>query len=100
MARASNIMRGGFSAGQAKGVNGAIATALTAAGTVITDALDLTADTNVIGTCAAGAGVQLPATELGDSVEIYNGGANACTWAWDLVAKCRVDNDKKGINEM
>lgn len=79
MARAANIMRSGFSAGQATGVNGAIATALTAAGTVITDALDLTADTNVIGTCASGAGVQLPATSLGDSVEIYNGGANACT---------------------
>ena len=79
MARASNIMRGGFSAGQAKAINGAIATGLTAAGTVITDALDLTADTNAIGTCASGAGVQLPPTEIGDSVEVYNGGANACT---------------------
>ena len=79
MARAANIMRGGFSAGQAKAVNGAIATALTAAGTTISDALDLVADTNVIGTCASGAGVQLPATELGDGVEVYNGGANACT---------------------
>lgn len=79
MARASNIMRGGFSAGQAKAINGAIATGLTAAGTTISDALDITADTNVIGTCASGAGVQLPATEIGDSVEVYNGGANACT---------------------
>jgi hypothetical protein len=79
MARAANIMRGGFSAGNAKAVNGAIATALTAAGTVIGDALDLTADTNVIGTAAASSGVQLPASELGDSVEIYNGGANAVT---------------------
>lgn len=79
MARAANIIRGGFSANQAKAVNGAVATALTAAGTVISDALDLTADTNVIGTCASGAGVQLPATEIGDSVEVYNGGANACT---------------------
>ena len=78
MARAENIMRGGYSAGQAKAINGAIATGLTAAGTVITDALYLTADTNVIGTCASGAGVQVPACELGDSVEIYNGGANAC----------------------
>lgn len=78
MALARNLMRGGMSAGMAKAVNGAIATALTAAGTVITDALDLTADTNVIGTCASGAGVQVPACELGDSVEIYNGGANPC----------------------
>lgn len=78
MALATNILRGGFSAGQAKAVNGAIATGLTAAGTTITDALDLTADTNVIGTCASGAGVQVPACEIGDSVEIFNGGANAC----------------------
>lgn len=78
MALASNVMRGGYSAGMAKALNGAIATGLTAAGTVITDALDLTADTNVIGTCASGAGVQVPSAEIGDSVEIYNGGANAC----------------------
>ena len=78
MAIASNIMRGGYSAGMAKAINGAIATGLTAAGTTITDALDLTADTNVIGTCASGAGVQVPACEIGDSVEIFNGGANAC----------------------
>ena len=78
MARAVNIMKGGWSAGNAKAINGAIATGLTAAGTTISDALDLTADTNVIATCAAGAGVQLPSGELGDSVEIYNGGANAC----------------------
>lgn len=79
MALASNTMRGGFSAGQAKAINGSLATALTAAGTTITDALDLKADTNVIGTCASGAGVQLAACEIGDSQEIYNGGANACT---------------------
>ena len=78
MALAQNIMRGGYSAGMAKAINGAIATGLTAAGTVISDALDLTADTNVIGTCASGAGVQVPACEIGDSVEIFNGGANAC----------------------
>ena len=79
MALARNIMRGGWSAGNAKAVNGNVATALTAAGTTISDALDLTADTNVIGTCASGAGVQLPSCEIGDSCEVYNGGANACT---------------------
>ena len=79
MARAANIMRGGYSAGQAKAINGAIATGLTAAGTTISDALRLTADTNVIGTCASGAGVQLAQTEDGDAQEVYNGGANACT---------------------
>lgn len=79
MARAVNIMQGGFSAGSAKSINGSIATGLTAAGTTLATALDLTADTNAISTCASGAGVQLPATEIGDSVEVYNGGANACT---------------------
>lgn len=78
MALARNIMQGGYSAGSAKAINGSIATGLTAAGTTISDALDLTADTNVIGTCASGAGVQVFAAELGDSQEIYNGGANAC----------------------
>jgi hypothetical protein len=78
MALSANIIRGGFSAGQAKALNGAVATGLTAAGTVIGDAFDLTADMNIIGTCAAGAGVQLPACELGDSLWVYNGGANSC----------------------
>ena len=78
MALASNIMKGGWSAGNAKAVNGSIATGLTAAGTTITTALDLTADTNVIATCGSGAGVQVFSAEIGDSQEIYNGGANAC----------------------
>lgn len=78
MALALNITRGGFSSGQAKAINGAIATGLTAAGTVITDALDLVADVNAIGTCASGAGVQLAFGEVGDSQIVYNGGANPC----------------------
>ena len=78
MALAKNMMQGGMSAGMAKAVNGSIATGLTATGTTISDALDLSADTNVIGTCASGAGVQVFSAELGDSQEIYNGGANAC----------------------
>ncbi len=78
MALAKNIMQGGQSAGAAKAFNGSIATALSAAGTVITDALDLTADTNVIGTCASGAGVQVFPGEIGDSQGNYNGGGNSC----------------------
>jgi hypothetical protein len=78
MALAKNIMSGGFSAGQAKSINGAIATGISAAGTVITDATDLVADVNAIGTCASGAGVQLANCEVGDSQIVYNGGANAC----------------------
>lgn len=77
MALAVNIMKGGHSAGGAKAINGAIARDLTATGTAITDALDLNADTNVLATVASGTGVQLPSCEIGDSVEIYNGGANS-----------------------
>ena len=79
MALALNIMRGGTPPFQARAFNGAIATGLTAAGTTLATALDLTADTNVLGTVAASSGVSLPACEIGDSLEIYNGGANACT---------------------
>lgn len=78
MSLAKNMMQGGMSAGGAKAINGSLATGLSAAGTVITDALDLTADTNVIGTCASGAGVQVFPGEIGDSQEIYNGGSNSC----------------------
>ena len=79
MALARNIMKGGWSAGNAKAVNGSIATGLTAAGTTLATALALTADTNVLGTVASGSGVSLPSAELGDSCEVYNGGANAVT---------------------
>lgn len=78
MALAKNMMQGGMSAGGAKAINGSLATGLVAAGTTITDALDLSADTNIIATCASGAGVQVFSAEIGDSQEIYNGGANAC----------------------
>ena len=77
MALARNIMKGGWSAGNAKAINGAIATGLTATGTTIADALALQADTAVLGTVGAGTGVSVPSAEVGDSVEIYNGGANA-----------------------
>ena len=76
MALAKNIMKGGWSAGNAKAVNGNVATGLTAAGTTRADALALSADTNVIGTAAASTGVSLPSCEIGDSCEVYNGGAN------------------------
>ncbi len=77
-ALARDISRGGTSAGSSQAINGAVATALTAAGTSITDALDLAATCNVISTCASGAGVQLPSMQVGDECEVYNGGANQC----------------------
>ena len=79
MALARNIMQGGWSAGNAKAVNGSVVTGLTATGTTLATALALKADSNVIGTAAASTGVSLPSAEIGDSVEVYNGGANAVT---------------------
>lgn len=77
MALAKDVMQGGFSAGQAKAINGSVASTVTAAGTVIGDAFDLVASINTITTAAASTGVQLPSCEIGDSVEILNLGANA-----------------------
>ncbi len=78
MPLASDIMKGGTSAGQSIAFNGQVAPAISAAGTIITDATDLAATINVITTCASGAGVQLPNAMVGDSVEILNLGANQC----------------------
>ena len=86
MALARNIMRGGWSAGNAKAVNGAVAIALTAAGTTRATALALQADTNVLGTVSSGTGVSLPSCEIGDSCEVYNGGANSATVYPDAAA--------------
>lgn len=77
MALAKDIMGGGFSAGQAQAIQGTINPSVSAAGTVITDATDLTASNNYVSTVAASTGVQLPSVPLGDSVDVYNGGANA-----------------------
>ena|SRR3990167_901744 len=77
-ALARDIARGGTSAGSAQAINGSVATALTAAGTTISNALDLNATVNVIGTCVSGAGVQLYSMQVGDEMEVYNGGANQC----------------------
>lgn len=79
MATALDMMKGGISAGMARGINGQVQSAISAAGTVITDATDLTASINVVTTAAANSGVQLANTEIGDEVEILNLGANAVT---------------------
>ena len=86
MALARNIMRGGWSAGNAKAVNGAVATGLTGAGTTLGTALALQADTNVFATVGSGSGASLPSGEIGDSCEIYNGGANSATVYPDAAA--------------
>jgi hypothetical protein len=79
MAMASDIMKGGTSAGQAMAINGQISPTVTAAGTTISDAFDLVASINVITTAAASSGVQLPSAMVGDEIEILNLGANSVT---------------------
>ena len=80
MATAIDIMRGGVPAGTAKAINGQANTSITA-GTTQTQAgaTTLTASVNVITTVTTtGDGVVLSNTEIGDSYEILNLGANAC----------------------
>jgi hypothetical protein len=79
MALAAKMMQGGLSAGAARAINGDVASAVSAAGTTITDATDLNAGIVVVTTAAASSGVQLPSAEIGDEVEILNLGANAVT---------------------
>ena len=81
MALATDIMRGGTSAGTALAINGQANTSITA-GTTQTQAggTSLTISTNVVTTVAvAGDGVTLPNAMVGDSVNILNLGANSCT---------------------
>lgn len=55
-----------------------VATGLTATGTTITDALQLTAFISLLGTTAASTGVKLPPLwPIGQMGFVYNGGANA-----------------------
>lgn len=79
MSTAADIMRGGFSAFSARAIGGQVQSAVSAAGTTIATATDLTASINVVTTAAASSGVQLPNGQIGDSVEILNLGANALT---------------------
>jgi hypothetical protein len=91
-ALARDITTGGTSAMSAQAINGRVATGLTATGTVITDALDLNATVNVVSTTASGTGVQLYSMQIGDEMEVYNGGANAL--------KVYPDSSTVGINQL
>lgn len=63
----------------AEAILGTIATGLTAAGTLQTDALALTKATSVLSTVAIGAGAILErGLEIGDEAIVVNLGANAC----------------------
>lgn len=80
MALATEMMTGGLSAGAAKAINGLVNSAVSAAGSTISDATALKASHNVVTTVAASTGVQLPNSEIGDELFIYNAtGTNALT---------------------
>ena len=76
MALAKEIMGGGLSAATAQAIGGSVQTGLTATGSAITDALQLTASNVQVSTTAASTGVLLPNGVIGDEVLIYNAGAN------------------------
>ena len=76
MALARDIMGGGTSAGQAKAINGRVSSAVSAAGTTLATATALDATHNRVTTVADGSGVRLFNGEIGDLMEVYNGGAN------------------------
>lgn len=76
-ALAKDIMGGGFSPAGAQAINGQFALAVSAAGTTISDATQLKATNNTVTTVASGAGVLLYDGVIGDTIYIYNGGANA-----------------------
>ena len=68
----SQVMGGGFSAGQVSALQGSVNAAVTAAGTTLATATDLTAAINMVTTATADQGVSLPDMGNGDSLLIYN----------------------------
>lgn len=79
MATGNKMVAGGSGATLARAIVGDAATALVAAGTTQATALALPADNNFVGTAAASTGVILPPGNAGDSIFVYNGGANSLT---------------------
>lgn len=77
MSQVSQLATSGLSAVAAAAINGTVATSLTALGTTQATGLSLAATNNFIGTAAASTGVVLSFGNPGDTVFVYNGGANA-----------------------
>lgn len=73
MGIASEMMRGGLSAGAAKAINGQVATGISAAGSTLATATALVAGHNIVSTVSTDQGVALPNTEVGDEILVYNG---------------------------
>ncbi len=75
----AQVMMGGsgIPAGMATAINGGVANALTATGTVQGDAYTLTLGCNRFTTVGAGTGAILKAGAPGDEIWVWNAGANA-----------------------
>lgn len=72
MSLATEMMGGGLSSGQAQAINGGVNPTVSAAGTTLATATEVTAGVNLVTTVAASSGVRLPNSEIGDEIMIYN----------------------------
>jgi len=77
MPQQRNMVVAGVSGGAAGAIQGTVASNLTATGSTQGTALLLPADVNYFTTVAASTGAILPSMTKGDSVILYNKGANA-----------------------
>lgn len=77
MPLAAQTMGAGFSAGQATILGGSFNLAVSAAGTTAATATALKAANNLITVAAANSGVILPSVSPGDSLVLFDLGANA-----------------------
>ena len=79
--RKAHMLAAGMPPGLALAVTGSTGTGISAAGTTVADATELTEDHNVVSTVAASAGVVLPDSKVGpgDTIEVLNTGANPLT---------------------
>jgi len=98
MGLAARMMGGGLSAGQAKAINGDVNSAVSAAGTTQGTATAIKSSINLVTTVAASAGVILPSTDVGDTVEIINLGANVLTVYPDSGSRINAVATNTGIS--
>jgi hypothetical protein len=73
----SRLTISGLSAINAQMIVGTVANSLTATGATQATALPLAGDINRFTTVAASTGALLPSMNPGDSIQVFNGGANA-----------------------
>lgn len=79
MAILQRIMASGASAGLANNIVGDFTGSLTASGTTKATALLLNSARNYVSVCSSGKAVALPATNINDEIEVWNGGSNTLT---------------------